>query len=79
VPLEMRRRLEDIVAHLEAPLPPPERWQALRALEVLEQIGTRSARQVLERLSQGASKAWLTREAEAGVQRLAIRSATPGG
>jgi hypothetical protein len=68
---EMRRRLEDIVANLESPLPPPERLQTLRALEVLEQIGTPAARQVLERLSRGAPQAWLTREAEAGVQRLA--------
>jgi WD40 repeat protein len=77
--LEMRRRLEDIVANLEAPFPPPERLQTLRALEVLEQIGTPAARQVLEILSKGAPRAWLTREAKAGVQRLARRLAAPGG
>jgi hypothetical protein len=76
--LEMRRRLDDIVANLEAPLPPPERLQSLRALEVLERLGTPAARQVLERLAQGAPKAWLTREADAAVQRLGRRLAAPG-
>jgi RNA polymerase sigma factor (sigma-70 family) len=76
--LEMRRRLEDIVANLKAPFPPPERLQSLRALEMLEHLGTPAARQVLERLSQGAPKAWLTREADASVQRLGRRLAAPG-
>jgi RNA polymerase sigma factor (sigma-70 family) len=74
--LEMRRRLEVILSNLAGPLPSPERLQSLRGLELLERIGTPAARQMLERLAEGTPKAWLTREAEAGLQRLTKRSAS---
>ena len=47
--------------------------QALRAVELLEHIGSREARQVLERLAKGAPEARLTREAKASLERLALR------
>jgi WD40 repeat protein len=75
---EMRRRLEEIVAILEAPQPSPDRLQTLRALEALEQIDTPASRQLLQRLADGAAEAWLTREAAAGRDRLAKRSAAEG-
>jgi hypothetical protein len=48
----------------------PERVQALRAVEVLEWIGTPEARKVLEALATGAPAARLTREARASLGRL---------
>jgi hypothetical protein len=75
---EACRRLAEVVAEWEKPVPPAERLRMARALEILEQIGTPAARRALERLSQGAPQAWLTREAEAGRQRLARRSGVPG-
>jgi hypothetical protein len=47
--------------------------QALRGVEVLEQIGSREARRVLEHLSEGSWRAQLTKEAKASVERLALR------
>jgi hypothetical protein len=44
--------------------------RALRAVEVLERIGTPEARQVLAELAQGAEGSSLTREAKAACQRL---------
>ncbi len=76
--LEMRRRLEGILSNLAGPLPSAERLQSLRALEILEKIGSPAARQVLERLADGSPRAWLTREAAASVQRLARRLPAPG-
>ena len=52
-------------------------WPGLRAVEVLERIGTPEARQVLAKLADGAPEARLTQEAKASLQRLAKRSA-PG-
>jgi hypothetical protein len=48
----------------------PERLQALRAVEALEYIDTPEARDVLEKLANGAPEARLTREAKASLQRL---------
>jgi hypothetical protein len=43
--------------------------RALRAVEVLERIGTDSARQALQVLAAGAASAGLTREAKAALGR----------
>jgi RNA polymerase sigma factor (sigma-70 family) len=53
----------------------PERLPALRAVALLEQIGTPAAREVLQDLSRGAYDARLTDEARTSVQRLAKRAA----
>jgi hypothetical protein len=66
---EARRRMKSI---LEKPwTPSPEIMQAIRAVEVLETIGTPDARQLLESLAEGAPEAGLTREARAALERLA--------
>ena len=52
------------------PTPTPERLRALRAVMVLEQIGTPEARQLLEKLSKGAEGALLTEDAKAAVRRM---------
>ncbi len=54
-------------------VPTSQRLRALRAIEMLEHIGTQEARQVLERLAKGASEARLTQEAKASLERLALR------
>jgi RNA polymerase sigma factor (sigma-70 family) len=49
----------------------PEQLRSLRAVEVLERIGTREALGVLETLAKGAAEDLLTREAKASLKRLA--------
>jgi hypothetical protein len=71
--LEVRKRVELI---LQKPEPPKSAVQlrALRAVEILERIGTAEAQQVLNSLAKGASGARLTAEAKASIGRLAKRS-----
>jgi RNA polymerase sigma factor (sigma-70 family) len=71
--LEVRRRVEGLLQKLQGPITSPERLRALRALEVLEQIGTREAKQVLEKIARGAPGARLTEEAKVSLERLARR------
>jgi hypothetical protein len=71
---ELRRRCELLLAKLESP-PPPDILRGIRALEVLEQIGTSEALDVLKKLAKGAPEARLTREAKASLERLAQRLA----
>ncbi len=52
---------------------PSFHWGQLRALEVLEHIGTAEARSLLEDLAKGVPEARLTREAKASLTRLAKR------
>jgi hypothetical protein len=72
--LEQARRIEQLVAKLQAWT--PARLQALRAIEVLEQIGNSDARLLLQALADGA-EALLTREARAALVRLSKREAKP--
>jgi uncharacterized protein with WD repeat len=67
-PLEVRQRIERLLARLD-----PEWWRTLRAIEVLEHIGTPEAKQVLETLATGAEGARLTKEANASLERLKKR------
>jgi WD40 repeat protein len=70
--LEVRRRMERILEQLEGPVTAPEQLRELRALEVLEQIGSAEARQLLAKLAQGTADVPLTQEARAALRRLAI-------
>jgi hypothetical protein len=73
--LEIRRRLEQILANADTT---PESLQQVRALETLEHIGTAAARQTIEALSKGYAEARLTREAVASLSRLrGLGSAPP--
>ncbi len=69
--LEVRRRLEHILEELNRQILSPDQLRGIRAIEVLEHIGTPEARQVLETLAKGAPEARLTQEAKASLQRLA--------
>jgi HEAT repeat protein len=71
--LELRQRAEQLLEKLD-PLTSPDRLRALRALVVLEHIGTPEAREVITTLAKGAPEARLTQEAKASLQRLAKRS-----
>jgi RNA polymerase sigma factor (sigma-70 family) len=63
--LEQRKRIESVLAALkEAPQPPaPEELRPLRAIVVLERIGSPEARRVLEELARGPKSARRTRQA----------------
>src|SRR5262249_26769960 len=65
---EKRRRIEKLLAA------PPAALRSLRAIEVLEQIGTPEARETLNKLAQGSTDARLTREAQASLKRLSRRN-----
>ena len=64
---ELRRRLERLQSLLAVPT--GEFLRELRALEVLERLGTPEARKHLEKLASGAAEACLTREAKAALAR----------
>jgi WD40 repeat protein len=68
--LEVRRRVEGLLAKLERHPPPTDSLRALRATTVLEQIGTSEARQLLNRLAAGAPGALLTKQARQSLRRL---------
>jgi WD40 repeat protein len=71
--LEVRRRIEDVLSKLEPRPQPPEMLQVLRAIEVLEHIGTAEARHCLEALAKGAADVRQTREARMALERLEKR------
>jgi RNA polymerase sigma factor (sigma-70 family) len=72
---ELRRRLEKLLEKQARQMwsPSSEQLRNLRSLEVLELAGTPEARQVLQKLANGAPEARLTREAKAGLERLERR------
>jgi RNA polymerase sigma factor (sigma-70 family) len=79
---EARRRIQALLDKLQGPVTQPEELRALRAVAVLEEIATRDAQQLLQKLAEGAPDARLTREAKAALQRLAQRGTPcldPGG
>jgi hypothetical protein len=55
----------------------PERARDLKAVRILEAIGTREARQVLEKLSQGAAGVRLTTESKSALDRLTAAKERP--
>jgi len=69
-PLETRKRAEELVGKLTGILLSGEQLRLVRAVEVLEQVGTPEARQVLEALVGGAPGALPTREARTALTRM---------
>jgi RNA polymerase sigma factor (sigma-70 family) len=66
---EVRKRVADLLARIERPTISPEELRALRAVEVLEWLGTTEAREVLARLAKGDAGARLTQAAAAALRR----------
>jgi WD40 repeat protein len=69
ITLETRRRLEQILNAL-SDNPDPETMRTVRAIMVLERIGSLEAQRVLEGLAHGAPGACETEEAKASLERL---------
>jgi WD40 repeat protein len=68
--LEVRQRVEKLLKALEMPVTNAELLRQLRAVEVLEHIGTVEAQQLLRSLAGGAPDTGLTRDARASLERL---------
>jgi hypothetical protein len=76
--VELRRSLQELLSQLDEERkgsPSGDVLRGARAVEVLEQIGTPEARQVLKTLATGAPLARLTHEAQATLQRIDCRIA----
>jgi hypothetical protein len=73
--LEARRRLETLLQRAESRALTAEQLRTVRAVEILEHIGSAAARAVLQALAGGAERARLTEEAKAAVERLTRRPA----
>jgi WD40 repeat protein len=69
-PLEIKKRLEDLRKHMSSPVLQGERLRMVRAVEILERIGTAEARQVLQALADGAPGALVTTTAQTALGRL---------
>jgi WD40 repeat protein len=70
---EGRRRAEMLLKNLEARQVSPAVLQAVRALEVLEQIATPKARQLIAAMAEASAEARVCEEARAALARLARR------
>jgi WD40 repeat protein len=70
---EQRRSIEQLLGSFSVERS-PEALRHIRAIEILERIGTPGAQEVLERLAQGSAEARLTQEAKASLERLAKRA-----
>jgi dipeptidyl aminopeptidase/acylaminoacyl peptidase len=71
---ELRHRAERLLEEIAT----STEWvRLLRSLEVLEQIGTAEAQDILKRLAKGAPESRLTQEARASLERLAKRRTGP--
>lgn len=68
--LEVRQRIARLLEKYDPLTLKSERVRELRALEILEHIGSPEARRILERLANGTPEAQLTQEAKASLARL---------
>jgi WD domain, G-beta repeat len=67
---ETRRRLEPLLQELLGRNFTPDQIRVVRAVEVLERVGTDEAKQLLEYLAQGAPGSLTTRQARTALDRL---------
>ncbi len=71
--LDVQRSLEQLLEEIrsdEVGLPPGDRLRTLRAIRVLEALGTPEARKILERLAGGTPEVGPTQQARAALKRL---------
>ena len=71
---EVRKRVETLLARPRI-VRSSETLRSLRAIQVLERIGSSDAQQVLQKMTKGAPRARETQEAKASLERLADRPA----
>jgi WD40 repeat protein len=71
--LETRKRVDALLETATSGMLAGEPLRLVRAVELLEQLGTPEARQILEALARGAPGALPTRHAQASLDRLAMR------
>jgi WD40 repeat protein len=71
--LEARQRIERVLAELTSPAAASENRRVVRAVEVLEQIATSEAKEVLAVFARGAADSLLTQEAGLSHERLTRR------
>jgi len=69
-PLEVQKRIQALLDKLKGPVTEPNKLRALRAIEILEHIGTPEAQEVLQKVAKGTPEAQLTLEAHAALARL---------
>jgi hypothetical protein len=74
---EVRKRLEKLLEAWEKRPASPEELRLLRALQVLEQVGSAEARTIVQQLADGAPGSWLTVQARLAVKRLETRRSFP--
>jgi hypothetical protein len=72
-PLEVTRRIEEILESIDNGQLPPEQRRQLRAIDVFRRFGTPEARQVLETLAGGTPESWLTQQAKAALAKMPRR------
>jgi RNA polymerase sigma factor (sigma-70 family) len=76
-PLDLHQRLERLLDRLSGQVPSAEHLRDLRAVELLEWVGSSEAQQLLQILAGGAPEARLTREARSALRRLTRQTVTP--
>lgn len=74
-PLEVQQRIDQVLTKISAPTTAPEKLRAMRAVELLETVGTPEAIELLQQLARGAAEARLTQDAREAVERLTRRAA----
>ena len=67
---ELTRRIQELLDKLDRPEDDPIQLRLLRAIEVLERLGTPKAKRLLRKLVEAAPDADTAREAQAALQRL---------
>jgi WD40 repeat protein len=72
---EVNRRVKELLVKLETAALSTEELRGLRAVEVLEHVGTPNAREILGDLAKGPGNDRLTQESKAAIQRLEKRLA----
>lgn len=77
LPLETRRRIQNILNKLDQPVAAPDKLRQIRAIEVLETLGNADARDLLQALAKGYPEHRQTRQAQEALARLKERAPMP--
>jgi hypothetical protein len=69
--------LDEVLETIRRAVYPPEQVREIRALEVLEQLATPAAMELLEKMANGPADSGVTQEAKASLRRLSARRPSP--